>query len=302
MHDLAVPVERGDLAVPVDSGEFNVWYREAKAGSPTVVLIHGLTGNSRWWTPVISHLPSDLGLIALDVRGRGASWDAPGPYDLKTIADDVARCLDHLGVESGTVVGYSMGAWVANLIGKHRPDRADRLVLVDGGLPIEFDKGLDTEAILDQIVGPSLQRISMEFDTIDDYLGFFSQHPALVERWDSTLETFLSYDVHQVGNMWRPRANREAIIQAGYDLTLDPETVSAWREVEAPTTLLVVDHGMTDQSGGFIRLETAQEAVAANANIRLRLLEGLNHYTLMFGDGAPLVAEAIVGDGSYRQV
>ena len=302
MHDIAVTVDGGDLAVSIDGGEFNVWYRKAKADSPTVVLIHGLTGNSRWWTPVVSHLPADLGLIALDVRGRGASWQAPGPYDLKTIADDVALCLDHLGVESGTVAGYSMGAWVANLIGKHHPDRADRLVLVDGGLPIEFNEGLDTEAILDEIVGPSLERISMEFDTIDAYFGFFSRHPALVGRWDSTLETFLSYDVHRVDNMWRPRANGEAFIQAVYDLTLDPETVSAWREVETPTTLLVVDYDMADQPGGFIRLETAQEAVAANPNIELSLLEGLNHYTLMFGDGAPLVAEAIVGDGGYRQV
>ena len=71
---------------------------------------------------------------------------------------------------------------------------------------------------------------------------------------------------------------------------------------KTPTTLLVVDHDMADQPGGFIRLETAQEAVAANPNIELSLLEGLNHYTLMFGDGAPLVAEAIVGDGGYRQV
>lgn len=301
MHDLAVPVDRGDLAVPVDGGDFNVWYREAKANSPTVVLIHGLIGNSRWWTPVISHLPADLGLIALDVRGRGASWEAPGPYHLKTIADDVVLCLDRLGIESGTVVGYSMGAWVANLIGKHHPDRADRLVLVDGGFPIEFDEGLDAEEILDQIVGPSLQRISMEFDSVNEYFSFFSQHPALAGRWNPTLETFLSYDVHQVDNKWTARANREAIIQAGYDFTLDPDTVSAWREVESSTTLLVVDHDMTDQPGGFIRLEIAQEAAAANRKIQWRLLEGLNHYTLMFGDGASLVAEAIVGDGSYRQ-
>lgn len=141
----------------------------------------------------------------------------------------------------------------------------------------------------------------MEFDTVNEYFSFFSQHPALAGRWNPTLETFLSYDVHQVDNKWTARANREAIIQAGYDFTLDPDTVSAWREVESSTTLLVVDHDMTDQPGGFIRLEIAQEAAAANRKIQWRLLEGLNHYTLMFGDGAPLVAEAIVGDGSYRQ-
>jgi pimeloyl-ACP methyl ester carboxylesterase len=64
---------------------------------PTAVLIHGLTGNSRWWTSVIDHLPADLGIIAVDVRGRGGSVDAPPPFDLVTIADDIVDCQDEFG-------------------------------------------------------------------------------------------------------------------------------------------------------------------------------------------------------------
>ena len=284
-----------DISVPVENGHFNVWHREPGHTSPTIVLIHGLTGTSRWWIPVISHLPDDLGLIALDVRGRGQSWQSPDPYSLRTIADDVARCLDHFKVRTAAVAGYSMGAWVATLFAKHHPGRAERLVLVDGGLPIEFDDGSSAGEILDQVVGLAVARISMEFESLDAYLDFWRLHPALVERWRPNLDDVFNYDIHEVGSTWRVRANQKAIIEGGSDFALDQKTVTTGLWTKTPTILLTVDHGMTDQPGGFIPLKTAQQAAAANPHIEVQLLKGQNHYTLMLGDGAPRVAAAIAG-------
>jgi lipase len=284
-----------DIAIPIGVGEINVWHREPSSGSPTIVLVHGLTGTSRWWIPVISRVGQDLGLLALDLRGRGQSWESPGPYDLKTIADDVARCLDHFRVERAVVAGYSMGAWVATVFAQHHPDRAERLVLVDGGLPPDFDMGLTTQEILDQIVGPAVARLSMDFDSLEGYLDFWKEHPALVGRWDPLLEDVFAHEVRRVGPTWRVRANLEAITRGGSDFALDEPTVTSGRETTTTTTLLVVDHGIIDQPGGFIPLGTAREAASANPNITVRLLEGLNHYTLMLGEGAPAVAEAIDG-------
>ena len=44
--------------------------------------------------------------------------------------------LDALGVERAVVVGHSMGAFVALVLGDLYPERVSRLVLVDGGLPL----------------------------------------------------------------------------------------------------------------------------------------------------------------------
>ena len=103
------------------------------------------------------------------------------------------------------------------------------------------------------------------------------------------------YDVHGDGSTLRVRANREAVTQSGAYFALDEHTTTSGLQTKTPTSLLMVDHGMTDQPGGFIPLMTAEHAAESNPQIEVRLLKGLNHYTLMLGDGAPTVAAAIAG-------
>lgn len=284
-----------DTPVPLPDGNFNVWFRPARPSSPTAVLVHGLTSTSRAWLPVIEHLPGQIGVIALDVRGRGKSWQAPGPYDLKTIAEDITRALDHFGLDDAVVTGHSMGAWISALFASRHPDRAQRVVLVDGALPLEWDESLDPEEVINAAVGPALTRLSLEFDSEEDYREWWRQHPSLSGRWTEKMDEIFPYDLHRTGSKLQPRVNREAVIQAGSDPVFDEETVRAWERISVPTKLIVVDHGMLDDPGGFIPLETAKSAAETNPNIEVRLLEDLNHYTVILGDGAPLVARAVAG-------
>ncbi len=259
------------------------------------MLVHGLTGTSRWMSRVIEHLPSDMGVIALDVRGRGQSWQAPPPYDLATVADDIARSLDHFEVETAIVAGYSMGGWVAGLFAQRHTDRAERIVLLDGGLPIEVDRSRDPKEILDEVVGPSMARLEMTFDSVEEYFDFWRQHPALEDRWDPALESVLAYDIHQLDGVWKVRANADAIVESGGGFALDPEANEAAVRTPVPATLVYVDHGLLGQPGGFISTGAAQQAASANPNLGLLLLEGLNHYTLALGEGAATVASVVAG-------
>jgi pimeloyl-ACP methyl ester carboxylesterase len=285
-----------DVRIAVSGGEINVWHRSAAKGSPTVVLVHGLTGTSRWWIPVISHLPDDRGLITLDARGRGQSRKAPAPYDLGALAEDAILSMDHLGIDEAVIAGYSMGAWIAALAAIHHPGRVSRLVLVDGGLATERDPDLDAEEALSRAVEPSLARLDMEFEDRSAYFEWWQRHPSLSGRWRPELESVFVYDLHEVGGSWRVRANRDAIIVAGRGLIVDEEMRNVAREVEVPARLLVVDHGMLDQPGGFVPLDVARDAAAGKPHIEVSLHRELNHFTLMLGDGAPAVARAVAGD------
>jgi len=284
-----------DVRIAVPGGEINVWHRPAAEGSSTVVLIHGLTGTSRWWVPVISHLPDDRGLIALDARGRGQSWQAPEPHDLAALAEDAVLSMDHLGIDEAVIAGHSMGAWIAALAAIRHPGRLSRLVLVDGGLATEGDPGVDPEEALSQAVGPSLARLDMEFEDRSAYFEWWRRHPSLSGRWHQDLERVFAYDIHEVNGSWRVRADRDAIIAAGRGLIVDDEVRNVACAVPRPAHLLVVDHGMLDQPGGFVPLDIARDAAAGNQNIEVSLHRGLNHYTLMLGDGAPAVARAASG-------
>ena len=94
-----------------DSGGARLRYVERGSG-PAVVLLHGFTGDiERAWvqTGVLADLARDHRVVALDLRGHGAS-DKPrdaAAYD--EIALDVVRLLDHLHIERAHAVGYSLG-------------------------------------------------------------------------------------------------------------------------------------------------------------------------------------------------
>lgn len=272
-----------------------MWYRPAIPGKPTVMLVHGLTGTSRWWSPVIARLPEEVGVIAPDLRGRGQSWETPGPYGLTAMAADFSACLNHFEVPAATIAGYSMGAWLAGIFGSTRPRRVNGVVLVDGGLRVDLDPDENPDTVLSEFMGPSLARLDMDFESEEAYLDFWKQHPALIGRWTTQMDRIFAYEIDQVrGDKYRCRANPRAVIEGGNDMLFDEEAAKAVYELVVPTRALIVDHDLADRRGGFMSEDAAAETASRNPNVVVERLRDLNHFTLILGSGATNVASAIV--------
>jgi pimeloyl-ACP methyl ester carboxylesterase len=284
-----------DITVPVPGGEINVWHRPGRDDSAPVVLVHGLSGTSRWWTRVIEHLPEDLGVLAIDVRGRGGSFDAPPPFDLVTMATDIGATLDHLGLDSAIVAGYSMGAWITALFAEANPERVERLLLIDGGFPIPSDTPADADAIIEAVVGPSLARLDIVFPDREAFYDYWAVHPALERHWEDVMRPALDFELAEVDGGLSVRINPEAVRESARQITVDPVTSSVGERVDVKTHLIVVERGTADQPGGMIPLKTAETAVSSMPNLTMQYLPAINHYTLVLGAGAPAVASAIAG-------
>lgn len=282
-----------DIAVPVPGGGINVWHRPGGADSATVVLIHGLTGTSRWWTRVIDNLPEDVCVLAIDVRGRGGSVDSPPPFDLATLAGDIGIALDHFDFDTAIVAGYSMGAWIAALFAEAHPERVERLVLVDGGFPIASDPDADADAIIEAVVGPSLARLDIVFPDRDAFFDYWAVHPALERHWDDAMRAALEFELAETEGGYAVRINPEAVRESARQITVDPSTRAVGERVGVRSHLIVVERGTADQLGGMIPLKTAEEAASSMANLSMQYLPFLNHYTLVLGEGASAVAAAI---------
>jgi pimeloyl-ACP methyl ester carboxylesterase len=110
-------------------------YREWPGADPAalpLVLLHGLTGWSADWEPVVARLPGGRRIVALDARGHGASgWAADEAYMGDAHFADVATALDALAIERCILAGYSMGGSVAILVAGALPDRVAGVVVVD---------------------------------------------------------------------------------------------------------------------------------------------------------------------------
>lgn len=102
-----------------------------------VLLVHATGETSADWTRVAGDLARDRLVVAVDLRGHGAS-PRPGSYALTELADDVETVAAALAAEHGRpvdVVAHSLGGLVACLLASRRPDLVRRLVLEDVPVP-----------------------------------------------------------------------------------------------------------------------------------------------------------------------
>jgi len=109
-----------------------VTYRTAGQG-PVVLLIHGITGDSRQWNQIIPQLADRYTVLAPDLLGHGQSAKPRGDYSLGAYAVSLRDLLIVLGHRRATVVGHSLGGGIAMQFSYEYPVFCERLVLVDSG-------------------------------------------------------------------------------------------------------------------------------------------------------------------------
>ena len=102
--------------------------------SPLAVLVHGVTSSSRtWWRVGPALAERGYRVLAVDLRGHGASPRTEGGLSVADLADDVAETVEaaRAPLPVDLLVGHSLGALVAlELVGR-RPGFARRLVVED---------------------------------------------------------------------------------------------------------------------------------------------------------------------------
>ncbi len=97
---------------------------------PPVVLLHGGSLTARTWDYLAIGLRADFRLVALDMRGHGAS-DWADDYSIESYTTDLLAVVDGLGIERTRIVGMSFGGLVACEFALCHPDRTESLAMVD---------------------------------------------------------------------------------------------------------------------------------------------------------------------------
>ena len=106
-----------------------VHYRVAGDGSP-VVLVHGLSGSTRWWTPVLPALVERHRVYLVDLPGFGAMRRARMRFALADAAGWLLAWSRVVGLRRVDLVGHSMGAAIALRAAVQRPASVRRLALI----------------------------------------------------------------------------------------------------------------------------------------------------------------------------
>ena len=105
---------------------------------PVVVFLHGLAGCWQNWLETIPEIARDHRVIALDLPGFGASPMPAQPISMPGYARMLDELFVTLGIDSATLVGSSMGGFVAAEFAIRYRAQVERLCLTSpAGLSME---------------------------------------------------------------------------------------------------------------------------------------------------------------------
>jgi pimeloyl-ACP methyl ester carboxylesterase len=136
--------------------------RYAELGDPAghpLILLHGYTDSWFSFSRVLPELAETFHVYALDQRGHGDSERPADGYSMRTMAADVVAFMDAEGLQRATLIGHSMGTFVARQAALDAPERVASLVLLGSGVAARND----VAAGLQQAVGELSEPVPAEF-------------------------------------------------------------------------------------------------------------------------------------------
>jgi lipase len=291
--------------VPVAGGPLTVARagQPPESGCPVVLVLHGMSGTHMVYRTVareLSGYAQPICLIAPDLRGRGRSADLPEPYGIAVHVADLIAVLDHVGAERAVVVGHSMGCNIAARLAADHPERVAAVVLLDGGLPLLPEHVVDGEEEGDESHG-LLDRFEATFATVDEYLGYWRNHPGLKSAWDEDIYAFVLRDFVEGEDGVRCVAKLHAVRTDVTDLMFDGRTWTSVTRVRAPVRLLRAERGLYDDDP-IIPLPELDAFLREYPHVSVEMVNDVNHFTMVIGGGhgprrvAATLAELAAGE------
>ena len=133
-------LEEREIDAP--GGRLAVW---TAGQGKTLVLVHSLTSHAGAWKTVAPALLERYRLVIPDLPGHGDSAPEEGELTLRGELDGLAAAIQELGGSDRVVlIGNGFGGWLSLIYARERPERVERLVLVNS-VGLSFDStGLNT--------------------------------------------------------------------------------------------------------------------------------------------------------------
>ena len=245
----------------------NIYY-EIHGSGPAMLMLAGMSSDSKSWQFIIDGMAKHYRLIVLDNRGCGRTETDGSAFDLKDLARDAFALLDYLEYEKVHVTGHSMGGMIAQEMALMLPDRIDKLVLASSAphLSVKVKNILDD--LYDKLInGYDLAdwfRIMFQWLFTQEALSnkkfmdaaiIFAlsyPYPQTLEGLKGQVDAISSFDatsrIHEV--------RHETLIMSGKeDILIPPEESRALEKISGPTSFKLIEkaaHSIhAEQPGAF---------------------------------------------------
>lgn len=116
----------------IDTEFGNTFVIESGEGNPeTVILLHGSGSNSGMWTADVKELSKNYHVYAIDIIGEcGKSSENRPSFKGNSYSDWLTEIIGKLGLKKVSLVGNSLGGWIAIDFAIKYPEKLEKLVLM----------------------------------------------------------------------------------------------------------------------------------------------------------------------------
>lgn len=114
----------------LDYKNISINYDVIGHGKP-ILLIHGFLENSTMWNDLIDVLKYTNQVITVDLLGHGKTNCLGYVHTMEDLADMVSAVMTHLKVDKFTIIGHSLGGYVALAFAEKHPDQINGICLMN---------------------------------------------------------------------------------------------------------------------------------------------------------------------------
>lgn len=266
-----------------------------------MVAIHGMSSNAMFYVGIAERVAGRLGMLSLDLRGRGASDKPDAGYGLAQHADDVAAAMADAGVDRTVVIGHSMGAAVVWALAQRHPDRCAGVVLFDGG-PHAFAEFFADQDLAREFLATSApieQRLRVPVADVAAYRQYWRDTGVFTEgQWSAWMDDYADYDSESVdgpdGPLRQGRCRPDVVMADAVDM-MSTAPAMAEHALDVPVLTIRATSGIVSDSTAIVA-DAALDRVAASTPRSFALtIPDTNHYTVALADpAASIVADRLV--------
>jgi pimeloyl-ACP methyl ester carboxylesterase len=170
------------------AGETPMHIADSEKGEKCVVLLHGYLESMVIWEEFVPLLYKDVRVVTLDLPGHGISLINGEVHTMEYLADCVANTMQTLGIDSYSVVGHSMGGYVALAMLDKYSERLNSITLLSSFATADSEEKCDRRRREIDLVKAGKKSMMAR---LVPHAGFAPQNTKRLKDWIDDLEELI---------------------------------------------------------------------------------------------------------------